>query len=70
MFIQANLLNPEILLIILLLAVLIFGGSKIPELAKGLGQGMREFKSAMKEEPDAGKVDSDKNDADKPKPSV
>jgi sec-independent protein translocase protein TatA len=38
---------PE-LLIILVLAVLLFGSSKIPELAKGLGQGIRNFKDSIK----------------------
>ena len=38
---------PEIILIILGLLIL-FGGRKIPELMKGLGQGMREFKKASK----------------------
>ena len=38
---------PE-LLVILGVAVLLFGGSKIPEVAKGLGEGIRNFKSAMK----------------------
>jgi sec-independent protein translocase protein TatA len=36
------------LMVILGIAVLLFGGRKIPELAKGLGQGIREFKDAMK----------------------
>ncbi len=36
------------LLVILLIAVLLFGGRKIPEVAKGLGDGIREFKDAMK----------------------
>lgn len=40
---------PE-LLIILGVAVLLFGGKKIPELAKGLGEGIRNFKNALKEE--------------------
>jgi sec-independent protein translocase protein TatA len=40
---------PE-LLVILVVAVLLFGGSKIPELAKGLGEGIRNFKSAIKEQ--------------------
>jgi sec-independent protein translocase protein TatA len=35
----------EILLIVLIV-VLLFGGRKIPELMKGLGQGMKEFKKA------------------------
>jgi sec-independent protein translocase protein TatA len=34
------------ILLILLVIVLLFGGRKIPELMKGLGQGMREFKKA------------------------
>lgn len=39
---------PE-LIVILVLAVLLFGSSKIPELAKGLGEGIRNFKQSMKE---------------------
>jgi sec-independent protein translocase protein TatA len=38
------------LMIILAVAVLMFGGSKIPELAKGLGEGIRNFKTALKDD--------------------
>jgi sec-independent protein translocase protein TatA len=38
---------PE-LLVILGVAVLLFGGKKIPEVAKGLGEGIRNFKDALK----------------------
>lgn len=38
------------LLVVLGVAVLLFGGKKIPEVAKGLGEGIRNFKQAMKEE--------------------
>jgi sec-independent protein translocase protein TatA len=38
---------PE-LLVILVVAVLLFGGKKIPEVAKGLGEGIRNFKTALK----------------------
>jgi sec-independent protein translocase protein TatA len=38
---------PE-LLVILGIAVLLFGGRKIPEMAKGLGEGIRNFKTALK----------------------
>lgn len=31
------------------LALLIFGGKKVPEMMRGLGQGVREFKKGMKE---------------------
>jgi sec-independent protein translocase protein TatA len=40
---------PE-LLIILAIVVLLFGAKKIPELAKGMGSGIRNFKKAMQEE--------------------
>ena len=40
---------PE-LLIILAVAVLLFGGKKIPEVAKGLGEGIRNFKNSLKGE--------------------
>jgi sec-independent protein translocase protein TatA len=40
----------EIILIVLVL-LLLFGGKKIPELMRGLGKGMREFKDAQKGEP-------------------
>jgi sec-independent protein translocase protein TatA len=42
---------PE-LLVILGVAVLLFGGKKIPEVAKGLGEGIRNFKSALKGDDD------------------
>jgi sec-independent protein translocase protein TatA len=45
---------PE-LLVILGVAVLLFGGKKIPEVAKGLGEGIRNFKSALKGEPESEK---------------
>jgi|SoimicMinimDraft_4_1059732.scaffolds.fasta_scaffold204108_2 sec-independent protein translocase protein TatA len=38
---------PE-LLIILLIVVIIFGASKLPQLGKGFGQGLRNFKEAVK----------------------
>ena len=42
---MGNLGATEIILI-LLVVVLLFGGRKIPELMKGIGQGMKEFKKA------------------------
>ena len=38
------------ILLILGIAVLLFGGKKIPELAKGLGEGIKNFKTALKED--------------------
>jgi len=37
------------LLIILLIVLVLFGAKKIPELAKGLGNGLKEFRKATKE---------------------
>lgn len=52
---------PEILIILVIVAVL-FGGKKIPELGKGIGEGIKNFKNAMKKEP----ADSSKPSADDP----
>ena len=49
---------PE-LLIILVIVVLLFGTRKLPELGKGLGSGIRNFKSAMK--------DSERAEIDEPR---
>lgn len=49
------------ILIILLIVLIFFGGRKIPELMKGLGKGMKEFKNATKEED---KEPGDSKDAD------
>lgn len=43
-------LGPGQIFIIVLVVLLLFGGRKIPELMKGLGTGIKEFKNASKEE--------------------
>ncbi len=40
------------LIVIVGIVVLLFGGKKIPELAKGLGKGIKDFKKAVKEDDD------------------
>jgi sec-independent protein translocase protein TatA len=45
-------IGPTELIIIIIVIVLLFGGKKIPELAKGLGEGIRHFKGAVKNEED------------------
>ena len=50
---------PQIILIIAVV-LLLFGGRKIPELMKGLGSGIKEFKNATKEDDDPAKLDKDK----------
>ena len=42
-------LGPWEIVLILLVIILIFGGKKIPELARGLGKGLREFKKTTRE---------------------
>ena len=49
------------IILILVVIVLLFGGRKIPELMKGIGQGMKEFKKASKFDP----ADEDKEVAHK-----
>jgi sec-independent protein translocase protein TatA len=39
------------IILILLVVILLFGGRKIPELFKGIGQGLKEFKKASKFDP-------------------
>jgi sec-independent protein translocase protein TatA len=47
-----GLFQPMHLLIIFGIALLVFGPKKLPELGKGIGEGIRGFKSAMKAEED------------------
>jgi sec-independent protein translocase protein TatA len=54
--------SPMHILLILLVVVLLFGGRKIPELMKGIGEGMREFKKASKLDDKPEKKDSDAKD--------
>lgn len=43
-------IGPWQLVLIVLVVLLLFGGKKIPELMKGLGKGMKEFKDATRED--------------------
>ena len=43
-------IGPWQVVLIVAIVLLLFGGKKIPELMKGLGKGMKEFKEATKEE--------------------
>lgn len=49
LFIVAGFLGPQEIILIVLALLLLFGGRKIPELMKGLGKGMKEFKKAKEE---------------------
>ena len=45
---MGDLLQPWHIIIVIGIAVLLFGGKKLPELGKGLGEGLRGFKEGMK----------------------
>lgn len=46
------------IVIIVVIILLLFGGRKIPELMKGIGQGMKEFKNATKDDKEENKKSS------------
>ncbi len=48
-------LSMQEMLIILLIVLVLFGASKIPQMMKGFGQGIKEFKKGMKEDDDESK---------------
>jgi sec-independent protein translocase protein TatA len=50
LFVLAGFIGGQEIIIILVIVLLLFGGKKIPELMKGLGKGMKEFKKATNEE--------------------
>ena len=53
-----GLLQPTHLLVIFFIALLVFGPKKLPELGKGIGEGLRALKNGMKEESTASKPDT------------
>ncbi|MCE2816386.1 MAG: twin-arginine translocase TatA/TatE family subunit [Cryomorphaceae bacterium] len=56
-----GIVGPWQIVLIVALVILLFGGRKIPELMKGLGGGVKEFKKAMREDDD----DNSKGDSKK-----
>ncbi len=56
-----GLFSPVHLIIILVIALIIFGPGKLPELGKGLGKSIREFKKAMSGEDDKPNTDVKKD---------
>ena len=45
---MGELLTPPHLIVIAIIALVLFGGNKLPELGKGLGEGLRGFKGGIK----------------------
>ena len=63
-----NLGAPEIILIVIAILIL-FGAKKIPEFAKGIGKGMKEFKKAVKEVEEDIKLDESESKKENDKKS-
>ncbi len=55
-----GLFQPMHLIIVLFIALLVFGPKKLPELGKGLGDGIRSFKNSMREKDGAETADTQK----------
>ena len=49
--------QPE-LMIVLVIVLILFGGAKIPQMMKGLGEGMREFKKAAHDDDEPKTIDT------------
>jgi sec-independent protein translocase protein TatA len=60
-----GLLEPQHILLIVIALLLFFGGKKIPELMRGLGKGMKEFKDAQNGE--SSSTTTNTNTEEKPK---
>jgi len=55
----AELFGPDLIIVIIVVAVVLFGGSQIPKLARSLGSAQSEFKKGLSE--GSGKTDKDKD---------
>lgn len=59
LYILLGIIGPWQIVIILVIVLLLFGGKKIPELMKGLGKGIREFKDGVNPKEDKKEKDKD-----------
>lgn len=57
--VKAGMIGPQQIIIIVVLIVLLFGAKKIPELMKGVGKGIKEFKDAASSDEKGEKEDKD-----------
>jgi sec-independent protein translocase protein TatA len=55
-------IGPWQIALIVAIVLLLFGGKKIPQLMRGLGSGVKEFKEGIKEGEDAAKPDKDEKE--------
>jgi len=58
--ISLGFVGPQSMILIAVVVLLLFGGRKIPELMKGLGGGIKEFKKATQEDEEPNKIDKNK----------
>jgi len=58
LLIIAGVVGPWQIILIVAVALLMFGGKKIPELMSGIGKGMKDFKKAIKDDDETPKEDS------------
>ena len=57
-----GIIGPQQLIPILIVVLLLFGGKKIPELMKGLGSGIKEFKNATKDDDSETSISEENSD--------
>lgn len=62
LFIPLGMVGPWQIILIVVIVLLLFGGKKIPELMRGLGSGLKEFKDASKDETTDSKITDSKMD--------
>lgn len=62
LFIPLGMVGPWQIILIVVIVLLLFGGKKIPELMRGLGSGLKEFKDASKDETTDSKITDSKID--------
>lgn len=60
LFIPLGMIGPWQIVLIVVIVLLLFGGKKIPELMRGLGSGLKEFKDASRDDSPENKIDEKK----------
>jgi sec-independent protein translocase protein TatA len=64
-----GLLQPTHLIFLLILALLLFGAKRLPEIGRSLGVGMREFKDSVTGVQEATKIDTSRSELPPPQPT-
>ena len=65
-----GLLQPTHLIFLLILALLLFGAKRLPEIGRSLGVGMREFKDSVTGVQEATKIDTSRSELPPPQPGA